>query len=69
MNRYERVCISPVVGYSRDDLEKMVKNARKPDDLDEIEEYKPEYTAATHPHLAVYKDEFSKKDAKILKLH
>lgn len=65
---YERILIEPVVGYSRDELEKMVKNAKKPDDLPEVEEYLPAYSAASHPHLAIFKDDMAKKDSKVIKI-
>ena len=65
---YERVCIEPVVGYGRDDLDRMVKNAKKPDDLPHVEEYIPKFNASTHPELAVFKEEYAKKEQKIIKI-
>ena len=65
---YERVCIEPVVGYGRDDLDRMVKNAKKPDDLPHVEEYIPKFNASAHPELAVFKEEYAKKKQKIIKI-
>jgi hypothetical protein len=66
---YERVCISPCVSYGEDTIQKMVKGAKKPEELAEIEEYLPAYSASTHPHLATYKGNFAKRDSKTIKLH
>lgn len=66
---YERVCISPCVSYGEDTLQKMVKGAKKPDELPSVDEYLPCYTAGSHPHLATYKGELVKKDSKTIKLH
>jgi len=66
---YQRVCITPCVTYSSDEIQTLVKNAKKADDMPEIDEYLPAYSAGTHPHLAIFKDRYSKKDQKTIKLH
>lgn len=63
------MCISPVVSYDEDALQKMVKYANKPSEIPEIEEYLPAYDATTHPHLAIYKEINMQTDSKTIKLH
>jgi hypothetical protein len=55
--------------YSNDELQVLVKNAKKPDDMPPADEYLPAYSAGTHPHLAQFKSDYAKKDQKTIKLH
>jgi tetratricopeptide (TPR) repeat protein len=65
---YERVCISPCMNFGEDALVSMVKNAKKPEDIAEVEEKLPDYNAGSHPHLAMFSGSDLKKDSKTIKL-
>jgi hypothetical protein len=65
---YERVMIQPVKSLAREEIDQMVRNAKKPDDLLDPDEYLPAYNAASHPSLAIFKEDTGKKEVKVIKL-
>ena len=64
---YERVLFDQVCYHPKEYLELMIKNVQPPQELPTYVEYKPLYTAKSHPQLVTYRN-FVKRSQELINI-